>query len=406
MSSSIIIGFLDRARVRIQAEFTAPLADDERRELLIHAALLTGRAFAALPPERQRALAGVLREWIVVRFETCPLEIIAGDPMACPHRFASTFLAPAREYALATTGCNQDAGGIDYFLPMAAAAYLRHLAATDRDPDELLKPALGLCAAVAIHPATLDNHFQMATASIPKIEPVVDRTEPVDSIDDVPLAGQESRHRLLDTRRSLIVSACLAALMIVLGVQYLSTRSSKTPGDTAVVSRDAKSQVMPKKVMPQGLPPPKVPPNPHAAVTLTPEGHTPPRMSGPVLKSPSPRVHAYLRKVRDLAENSLAQVEVMLASADREGAMNGELVETLDYGTRRLYAWRQQFAALTPPATLTSQHQKVGRILVELGHIAQAIPSHHPNTGSSALRNSLSLMHEELALVLNNADAY
>ena len=53
VSSTITIGFLDRTRVCIEAEFTPPIADDERRELLIHAALLTGRAFASLSYERQ-----------------------------------------------------------------------------------------------------------------------------------------------------------------------------------------------------------------------------------------------------------------------------------------------------------------------------------------------------------------
>ena len=298
---------------------------------------------------------------------------------------------------------------------MAAAAYLRHLTATDRDPDELLKPALALCAAATIHPVTLDNHFQMATASIPKIEPVVDRTESIPQEPPLPSpsphgplqAGeQRAPHHLRDTRRSLIVSACLAALVIVLGVQYLATRSSKTQGDTAMVSSDAKSQAMPKKVMPQGLPSPKAPPNPQAAAALTPEGHTPLRMPRPVLKSSSPKVHAYLRKVRDLAENSLAQVEVMLAAADRERAMNGELVEALNYGMRQLQDWRQQLAALMPPATLASQHRKVGRIVVELGHIAQAIRPKPAGMNSNAIQDRLSLMHEELAQVLNNADTF
>ncbi len=226
MSSTITIGFLDRTRLCIQTEFTAPLADDKRRELLIHAALLTGRAFASLSYERQGPLAGVLREWVATQFETCPLQIVDGDPMACQHRFASTFLAPAREYALATSGCNKEAGGIDYFLPMAAAAYLRHVAVTDHDPEELLKPALALCAAAAIHPITVANHFQMAAASLPKFEPVVDRTVSIEPEPPLPFppphgplhpkeqwAPREGRvgvdsssRRLLETRRSLIVS--------------------------------------------------------------------------------------------------------------------------------------------------------------------------------------------------------
>ncbi len=417
MSSTVTIGFLDRTRVCIQAEFTPPLADDEHRELLVHAALLTGRAFASLSPERQEALARVLREWIAARFETCPLQVVAGDPMACPQRFASTFLATAREYALATIGCSREAGGIDYFLPMAAAAYLRYVTVVNHDPEELLKPALALCAAVAIHPITLDNHFQMAAASLPKIGPVVDRTETADpSVGDGRPTGPESRRRLLDTRRSLIVSACLAALLIVVGVQYLSTRTTKTGGETAAVRSN-----------PQPAVPPQTPPKQrqesvgtHGGALISESGSpsaptreplrsvvgAPLAAPRPLTKPSSPQVRAYLRTVRDLAENSLAQVEVMLATADRERTPRGELLETLDYGTRQLQAWRQQYSALAPPTPLAGQHQKVARIMVELGHIARTIEPQSAKSEAAVIRHRLSMMHGELAQILNEAEAF
>ena len=406
MSSIITIGFLDRTRICIQTEFTPPLADDEHRELLIHAALLTGRAFASLSPDRQGALAGVLREWIAARFETCPVQIIGGNPMVCPQRFASTFLAPAREYALATIGCNREAGGIDYFLPMAAAAYLRHVATTDRDPDELLQPALALCAAAVIHPITVANHFQMATASIPKIEPVVDRTELVEPVGDGSPVQQHSKRRFRDTRRSLVVSACLAALVIVLGVQYLST-TVRTPATPQAVPHTLPKQSQEGSEahggasLSEGGSPSAPTHEPFRSVGGAPQAapHPPP-------KPPSPKARTYLRRVRDIAENSLAQVEVMLAATDRERAMNGELVETLDHGMRQLQDWRQQFVALTPPAVLTSQHQKVGRFMVELGRIAQAIRPQPAGTSAGAIRDRLVLIHEELALVLNDADSF
>ena len=402
MSSTIIIGFLDRTRVCIQAEFTAPLADDERRELLIHAAMLTGRAFAALSYERQCALAGVVREWVAARFETCPLQIVAGDPMACPHRFASTFLAPAREYALATTGCNQDAGGIDYFLPMAAAAYLKHVTVTDREPEELLKPALALCAAVAIHPITVANHFQMSAASLPKFEPVVDRTEPADAVGAARLAKRESRRRLLETRRSLILSACMAALAIVLAVQVLSTREPKAGRDAAAVPGLA-------------APPAPQPPPPPQATLVPPASPAPPseepplqalRVPPPVPKPLSSEARDYLRKVRDLAENSLAQVEVMLVAADRAGSASEDSAETLEYGIRQLRDWRRQFTALAPPPDMEKQHRDVELALTELGGIAHLMRSAKSKPASDAIRNRLSAMHEELARTLNEAEMF
>lgn len=391
MSSVVTIGFLDRTRVCIQTEFTPPLADDEHRELLIHAAMLTGRAFAALPPERQLSLAGILKEWIAERFTLCPVQIVAGDPMACPQRFASTFLAPVREYALATSGCDQE-GGIEYFLPMAAVAFLRFVVSADADPDELLKPALALCAAVAIHPVTVGNHFRMAAASLPKIAPVVDRTPSADPVGGGRLAKRETKRHLLETRRSLVVSACLAALAIMVGVQYLSTREPKTAGEAV--------QRTPAKSVPAPLPRKEADSAPKLAMP-----EVKPTIRPPAPKRLSPQTRAYLRKARDLAENSLAQVEVMLAAADRKGRDAGKLAETLEYGTGRLRAWRRQFAALTPPRALRDRHREIGALLAEFGDIAQTLRSSGAQPSSQVLRKRLSAMHSRLEQVLNEADA-
>ncbi len=420
MSSTITIGFLDRTRVCIEAEFTPPIADDARRELLIHATLLTGRAFASLTPDRQRAFAGVLREWIAARFETCPLQIVDGDPMACPQRFASTFLAPVREYALATIGCRQEAGGIDYFLPMAAAAYLRYVADTDHDPEELLKPALALCAAATIHPITLDNHFQMAAASLPKIEPIIDRTVSVEQDAPSPFpspsrgegrVGVNALHHLRETRRSLIVSACLAALLIVLGVQYLSTRDPRVGGEPAAVRSDARPKAVPKQPAPTIRPPGEsrgpgldsgFRRNDETKRILSP--HPGPLPQGERVRGKEAR--AYLRTVRDLAENSLAQVEVMLAAADRAGFASEESADTLEHGIRQLRAWRQQFTALSPPGNLTRQHGAVEMVLKELGGIAGLMRSRQSKPSSGAIHARLSSMHDELARVLSDADGF
>lgn len=366
MSSVVTIGFLDRTRACIQTEFMPPLADDERRELLIHAAMLTGRAFAALPPERQRSLAGDLKEWIAERFALYPVQIVAGDPAACPQRFASTFLAPVREYALATSGCDQAMGGIEYFLPMAAAVFLRSVVSSDADPDELLKPVVALCAAVAIHPMTVANHFQMAVASLPKVAPVVDRTPSADVVSSTRLFKGESRHHLFETRRSLIVSACLAALAIMAGVQYLSTREPQSGGEVAEkLVREAPS--VPKRL--------------------------------------SPQTRAYLEKIRDLVENSLAQVEGMLAAADRKGMERGEMAKTLEDGTRKLHEWQRQFVALKPPQALRDRHREIDELLTECDDIAQTLRSSRANTSAEALRKRLSAMRIRLEQVLNEAEA-
>src|SRR3989441_11226076 len=85
------------------------------------------------------------------------------------------------------------------------------------------------------------------------------------------------RSHLRERRRSLVVAACVAALVIMAGVQYLSRRG---PDDVV--------RTIPQK-----------PPTPLAIL--------PPQV-------PQPRT--YLRSIRDVAENSLAQVEAMLAAVD------------------------------------------------------------------------------------------
>lgn len=222
MSSVVTIGFLDRTQTCLRAEFTPPIADDERRETLFHVALMTARAFAALPPDRQVNFAGMLKEWIVGGFSACPIRLVDGDPMACFPRFASSFLAPVCEYALAARGCDSDPGGVEYFLPMATVGFLRHVAATYHHPEEILKPALALCAAVVIQPLTVATHFQVAAASLPKVGAPLPHPPGDPLHQEEPTVARSSRS-LRHTRWSLLVSACLAALAIVAGVQYCST---------------------------------------------------------------------------------------------------------------------------------------------------------------------------------------
>jgi hypothetical protein len=162
----------------------------------------------------------------------------------------------------------------------------------------------------------------------------------------------ESRRHLRETRRSLIVAACVAALVIMAAVQYLST-------------------------------------------------HEP----GAGVKTPlSPTARAYLRNVRRLAENSLAQVEAMLAAVDQRERQTGEVADKLDQGLRRLLIWQRQFAALTPPQAFRSHHDEVGRLLTELRSMAQAISSSQTIAPSHPVRHRLTVVHDRLEQVLNTVD--
>ena len=175
----------------------------------------------------------------------------------------------------------------------------------------------------------------------------------------------EPRSHQRERRRSLVVAACVAALVIMAGVQYLSRRG---PDDVV--------RTIPQK-----------PPTPLAIL--------PPQV-------PQPRT--YLRNVRDVAENSLAQVEAMLAAVDRSARRTGEVADTLDHGIRRLEIWQRQFVALSPPQAFQNQHHEVGRLLTELMSLAHAIRSSQTIEPSHPVRRRLTVVHDRLEQMLNTVD--
>ncbi len=402
MSSVVTIGFLDRTRACVRIEFTPPLADDERRETLIHVAFLTARTFAAIPPERQPVFAGVLRNWIDTRFASCPVQLEAGDPMVSTPRFASSFLAPSREYALATSGCSAGADGIEYFLPMATALFLRRLVEADRDPAELLKPASALCAAVVIHPITLATHFQIAVASLPKIEPVVDRTSIVEQDASLTRPHASPSQHVRETRRSLIASAFIALLLIVAGVQYLSTRVPEAGDSPPPGTLPPRSVSTP--------PPPVHVPEPTAVIAPAPAA-LPPVGEAPAMRPPSMKEQMYRRAIRDIAENSLAQVDVMFAAIQRKDLPDADLSETLDYGMRQIEARHRRFTSLKPPSVYEDRHHEIGQILADLTGLARNIYAIDLRSAQTAFgvrltAERLTEMHVLLEGVMDSAEGF
>lgn len=414
MSSVVTIGFLDRTQICVQTEFTPPLADDERREILIHAAFLMARAFAALPPERQQTLATIFREWVAKHFATCPVQLVGGDPMVGLPRFASTFLAPVREYALATKGCGPGADGIEYFLPMAAAGFLRHLTVSEHDSAELLKPALALCAAVSIQPITVATHFKIATASLPKVDWVVERPEQGElTHGNEPGNGTNSRSRLAlraegasrglrERRWTLLLSASLAALLIVAGVQHFSTLVPP-PTDQPRVPVPAPSAETHTPSSPSGselessipAPAPALP-----SVVASPD----PTPAKPARPAPSESTLAYLRALRDLAENSLAQVEVMVVASRRTGPSSPHRTESLDYGIRNLRRWQGRYNALTPPSDFQEEHRAVGQILADLASLGRGLPAPQTERTTRLANDRLEKIHADLERILGSVD--
>jgi hypothetical protein len=390
MSSVITIGFSGRTRACIRTEFTAPIADNERRETLVHVALLTARSFAALTRENQLTLSGTLKEWIEDQFIACPSHLIPGDPMSCLPRFASTFVAPAREYALASKGCNHNGRGIEFFLPMATVSFLRHVAITYHDPEELLKPALALCAAVVIQPLSMETYFQAAAASLPKVGPVVDKTAAEEAVVETrpisappvrptalpppaPAPAVPARPRRSRRRRTLLISACLAALLIMAGVQYLSNYeperlAGNVPEQPAAVEpAPSTADQAPELLAP--LPEPLRETMPSTELPSI----APSVSEKPTPKLASRKILAYQQDARAIVEDAAAQVEVMVASIEGKVLTDYDLNEVLAYGRQEVRKDLQRFVRLAPPASYEERHREIRNALLELDTLANDI---------------------------------
>ena len=451
MSSVITIGFSGRTRACIRTEFSPPIADDERRETLIHVALLTARTFAALDPETQLTFAATLREWIEDQFVACPTRLIPGDPMACLPRFASTFVAPVREYALASKGCNHNGRGVAFFLPMALVSFLHHVTVTHSNPEELLKPAVALCAAVVIQPMTMENHFQAAAASLPKVAPLTRKAPREEELEpeqivrrpsvakqpgaQLPLAQQPIREvirqelavvRRRERRRVLVLSACLAALLIIAGVQYLSVHEPQRPPPREVVSLPApipapspkptpapppESQPELPKVSGPGMTSPPQPESPPLSVSeqtggppgvvetppassvvpppalSPPPAATPPPASSfpsapagpaPVIeeradKSSSYAIRVYQQEIRELTDDAVAQVVVVVNAVEGQVLTEFELKDVLAYGLQQTRADLKRMQRLRPPAMYREKHYDILQAVTELEFLGREL---------------------------------
>jgi hypothetical protein len=462
VSSVITIGFAGRTRACLQTEFTPPIADDERRETLIHVALLTARTFAALEPEVQLTFAATLREWIEDQFIACPTRLIPGDPMACLPRFASTFVAPVREYALASKGCNHNGRGVEFFLPMALVSFLHHVVLTFPNPEDLLKPAMALCGAVVIQPITMENHFQAAAASLPKVASILEKpveAKPVVSekilprpaperkpaMKPVPVRGEPAipRPQRRESRRTLLISACIAALLIMAGVQYLSVYEPSTfsPGRDMVSAPPPTSVPLPQPV-PQPpspaepelpklsghiltsppaeqapVPPASEPTAPSVEVERAPAPITIPEPPAAVSERPplpvnehaadtssSQAIRAYQQKVRELGEDAMAQVVVVVNAIEGQVLTEFGLKDVLLYGLQQTRADLKRLQRLTPPDAYQLKQHDVIQVVADLERLAKELSLLRMQPPAGMLQAHLSAIETRLEEALHAVD--
>jgi hypothetical protein len=137
----------------------------------------------------------------------------------------------------------------------------------------------------------------------------------------------------------------------------------------------------------------------------------PPAVEVPASRPPSRKEQIYRRALRDISENSLAQVEVMLAAVQRNDLPSADLTETIEYGMRQIEARHRRFTALKPPSVYEDRHHEIAQILADLGGIARDIRAMDLSSGQMALRirlasERLSEMHALLEGVMDAVEEF
>jgi hypothetical protein len=418
--------------------------------------LLTARTFAALDAPTQLTFAATLREWIEDQFVACPTRLIPGDPMACLPRFASTFVAPVREYALASKGCDQNGRGIEFFLPMALVSFLHHVVVTHPNPEDLLKPALALCGAVVIQPLTMENHFQAAGASLPKVVALTEKTPPeviltavslpaptpppIPAIVKRPLPGIPARDKRYGRRRTLVISACVAALMIIAGVQFLSLYPpAGEPPPSDMVAIRPPVAVPPPPPTPVPVPEAPLQPEPLPSQALDPSRTLPPEVLvsppldtqsspapppavestsvpsvptelGPLVEEPAEKsssksIRVYQRRVRELGEDAMAQVAVIVNAIDGQVLTEFALKDVLEYGLRMTRADLKQLQRLIPPERYQDKQDEIVQVVAELQRLAQELRVVQIQPAAGLLKERLGSIEARLEKALSAVDS-
>jgi hypothetical protein len=294
---------------------------------------------------------------------------------------------------------------------------------------------------VVIQPMTMENHFQAAAASLPKVAPVMQKAPQEEKVGPEervyrpsrarqPIAEQPIREvirqelagvRRSERRRVLVLSACLAALLIIAGVQYLSVHEpQRVPPPREVVSLPAPVPVPAQKPTPtpppelqpeipkvappgitsppqEGLPPlsvseqtagppavvetPSVPapipipapssPPPPALSPAPPSAPSSPPGPSPLIeegadRSSSHAIRIYQQEIRELTDDAVAQVVVMVNAIEGQVLTEFELKDVLAYGLRQTRGDLKRIQRLRPPARYQERHNDILQAATEL----------------------------------------
>jgi hypothetical protein len=250
----------------------------------------------------------------------------------------------------------------------------------------------------------------------------------------LPLAQQPIREvirqelavvRRSERRRVLVLSACLAALLIIAGVQYLSVHEPQRP-PREVVSLPAPGPVPSQKPIPATPPEsqPEVPkvsgpgttsppqqesppfsvseqtagppgvvetpsapslvpppvPSPPPAATPPPAPSPPTASSFPSAPPPGPSpvieegaaesssyaIRVYQQEVRELTDDAVAQMVVVVNAIEGQVLTEFKLKDVLAYGLQQTRADLKRIQRLRPPAMYREKHRDIRQAVMEL----------------------------------------
>ena len=259
----------------------------------------------------------------------------------------------------------------------------------------------------------------------------------------VPVRGEPAipRPQRREHRRTLLISACLAALLIMAGVQYLSMHEPEillpernmtsasppasvplpkpTPQPEPELPKLAGPILSPPSADQAPVPPASEPTAPSVEVAPAPAPipSTIPEPPAPVAERPLPvneqaadksssqAIRVYQQKVRELGEDALAQVVVVVNAIEGQVLTEFALTDVLGYGLQQTRADLKRLQRLTPPDAYQSKQHDVILAVADLERLAKALSMLRMQPPVGMLQESLSAIETRLEEALHAVDS-
>ena len=276
MPTTFTIDFLDRARAYVSHEAPVPPSGDLWVETMSHLTFCAARTFASLDRADQFEEARKWGAWLDTGFADFPVEVEGTPGPTIPlGRFVSSYDQKAGSYTRGTFGFGLNARGLDYFGPMATAVllfYIYKYSGWDR-PEDLLRPVRLLCERALLEAVEEASHVALAArcveeaversrlkgpdasrlpeAEAPSLEPLIDVVPAAEEVAPSHSGTGRRAPARAPVRWKSLVEACVALILALAGVGYLSL--PYTPPVSAPLHAEETAGPVPETVPPNPL---------------------------------------------------------------------------------------------------------------------------------------------------------